>query len=140
LNSQPYIGKDGLISIISRGARTLMGVSAFTSDRDYLDDFIGDEEGSGVRLFGSRALAANLSADLEASYADYFRDQTLVGPVVAFPRTHDYDTQITLRGNRDFGPKLVGSLETGYFHRAGSTKYDGWFIGLRGRWYPDFGK
>ena len=140
LNSQPYIGKDGSISLISRGSRTLLGISAFTSDRDYIDDFIGDEEGSGVRLFGSRSLAANLSVDLQASYTDYFRGQTVVGPVVAFEQSNDYDTEITLRGNRDFGPKLVGSLEAGYFHRAGTNKYDGWWVGLRGRWYPDFGK
>jgi hypothetical protein len=77
---------------------------------------------------------ANFSVDaMAAAQTSARRDDRRHRPVAA---SHDYDTQFILRGNRDFGPKLTASLETGYLHRSGTSNYDGWWVGLRGRWIP----
>jgi hypothetical protein len=135
LNAQPYVGKDGHISITAKGSRTQVSLNAYDTQRDFLRNGFGDEHGTGASLTATRQLASNFSIDASLAYADIQRDATtaVADPLLA---SHDYDTQFILRGNRDFGPKLTASLEAGFLNRAGTTNYDGWWVGLRGRWIP----
>jgi hypothetical protein len=139
-NSAPYVGKNASVTVTSRGSRTLLSLSAFSDEREYINLIFGDDDGTGVRLFGSRTLAQNLSVEFDASYTDYARGERLSPALDLILATQDYDTELTLRASRDFGPQYVGSVEAGYFNRSGSNSYDGWWVGLRGRWFPDFGK
>jgi len=139
-NSEPFVGKNSRIGLSAKGSRTTLGLRVFDTQREYLNELIGDEHITGVAFIASRDLARNASVDFQASYTDRQRDATnlVIGsPVQA---SHNYDTDFTLRGNRDFGPQLIASLEAGYFTRSGSNSYDGWWIGLRGTWFPTFGR
>ena len=91
-----------------------------------------------MTFIGARQLASNFSVDVEAWYTD--RTQGILDIFEPLPASHDYDTQIIVRGNRAIGPKLTMSVESGYFTRSGTTTYDGWWVGLRGSWIPDFGR
>jgi hypothetical protein len=135
LNAQPYVSKDARVSVVAKGARTTLSLYVFDTHRDYLRNAFGDEHGTGGALTGTRRMFANFTVDATAIYTDIQRDATtaVADPVFA---THDYDTQFILRGNREFGPKLTASLEAGYLNRSGSSNYDGWWVGLRGRWIP----
>jgi len=135
LNSQPYVNKDARVEIRAKGSRTEVGLIGFDTKRDYLRNAFGDEHGTGVSLNATRKLASNFSLDAAASYMDTQRDPT-TAVVEVDTGTHDYDTQFVLRANREFGPKLTASLESGYLNRSGSSNYDGWWVGLRGRWLP----
>jgi hypothetical protein len=139
-NSEPYVGKNGRIGVTAKGSRTTLGLRVFDIQREYLNDLVGDDHNTGVAFSATRQLARNASVDFLASYNDRERDETnlVVGSPV--PASRNYDTNFTLRANRDFGPQLVASLESGYFSRSGSNSYDGWWVGLRGRWYPSFGQ
>lgn len=139
-NSQPFVGENFHVGIAAEGNRTTLGVRAFDTSREYLSDLLGDEHATGVAIIGSRRLAVNSSADFRLSYEDRERDETVfvVGEPIA--ASHTYRTELTLRANRDFGPRVILSVETGYFNSAGTEDYDGWWAGLRGRWLPDFGR
>lgn len=138
--SQPYVGKNVLATIRARGSRTTVGVRGFDTRREYINDVFGDEHSTGAALFANRKLAVNASVDARLSYTDRQRDDTqdLLGQFV--PASHTYETDFNLSFNRDFGPQFVMSIETGYFNNSGSTESDGWWVGLRGRWYPAFGE
>ena len=60
--------------------------------------------------------------------------------VTVLAPTHDYDTQFIASLTRELGKQVSTSLEAGYFNRSGTTPYDGWWVGLRGRWVPDMGR
>jgi hypothetical protein len=139
-NSQPYVGTNTRASVRAEGRRTTIAVSAFDTERDYLNDFIGDEHSTGVALLAARELAANASVDFQASYYDRERGETTFLPGDPLPASHDYDTELVLRGNYSVSPRVRVSLESGYFNRSGSSAYDGWWVGLRGRWLPAFGR
>lgn len=138
-NASPFVGKDTRLGISAKGLKTTLSLDGYYSERKYVNDLFGDEEASGVTFIGSRRLAANVSLDLEAWYTDTMREASLdiLEPI---PATHDYDTQVVLRANRESGANLVLSLESGYFNRSGSTNYDGWWVGLRGTWIPSFSR
>jgi len=133
LNAQPYVSQDARISMIAKGSRTEITLNAYDTKRDYLRDAFGGEHGTGVNLGATRRLAANFSLDLSAAYLDVMREAstTILDPLAS---SHDYDTQFIVRANKDFGPRLSASLESGYLSRSGSSVYDGWWVGLRGRW------
>ncbi len=125
----------------AEGSRTTLGVRAFDTSRDYLNDLIGDEQGTGVAIIGTRRLAVNASVDFRLSYEDRERDATLF----VARRTHRLRHTRTgpssrCAANRDFGPRVILSAEAGYFNSAGTEDYDGWWVGVRGRWLPDFGR
>jgi hypothetical protein len=138
--SQPYVGKNVAATIRARGNFTTVGVRGYDTRREYLNDVFGDEHTTGVALFANRKLAVNASIDARLSYNDRQRDdsQDLLGQFV--PASHTYETDFNLSLNRDFGPQFVVSVETGYFNNSGTTDSDGWWVGLRGRWYPAFGQ
>jgi hypothetical protein len=135
LTSSPYVSKYSQAGLTARGLRTTLALRGFDTERNYLSEFLGDEEGTGVEFTATRTLAENASLDFSATYTDYERGTTLVGPDTR-SATHDYDTQFVLRGNRGFGPRLTASVETGYLTRSGDQAYDAWWVGLRGRWIP----
>ena len=60
--------------------RTTIAVNAFETERDYLNEFIGDEHSTGVALLASRELAANASVDFQASYYDRERGAWIASP------------------------------------------------------------
>ena len=134
-NAQPYVSKDARIDVVAKGSRTEITLNVYDTRRDFLRDAFGDEHGTGVYLSASRQMASNFSIDGSAAYMDISRgaSTTVLDPLAD---SHDYDTQFIFRANQTFGPKLTASLEAGYLNRSGSTNYDGWWIGLRGRWQP----
>ncbi len=133
LNSQPYISKDGRIAIVAKGSRTEISLNAYDTKRDFIRNAFGDEHGQGVSLGATRKLASNFSIDASAAYMDITRNAstTIIDPLVS---SHDYDTQAIVRANREFGPRITASLEAGFLNRSGSSNYDGWWVGLRGKW------
>jgi hypothetical protein len=133
--SSPYLAKDARATLKTNGSKTRISLSGFDIERDYLSDLLGDERGVGGGFQASRDLASNLSIDFNASYSDIERGQSLVGPV-GLNTTHDYDTEIVIRGNRDIGSRVTASLEAGFLSRSGDHNYDGWWVGLRGLWTP----
>jgi hypothetical protein len=137
ISSSPYVSRDARLAVQAKGSRTTLGLNAFGNEREYLNEVFGDEEGTGVAFTATRDLAQNASIDFTVAYSDYLRDETLLGPTPLEAR-HDYDTQLVLRGNRDFGPRVEASIETGFLNRSGQQDYDGWWVGLRGRWIPEF--
>jgi hypothetical protein len=139
-NSQPYVGTNTRVSVRAEGRRTTIGLRAFDTERDYLNEFIGDEHSTGVALVAARELAANASVDFQTTYYDRERGETTFLPGNPLPASHDYDTELILRGNYSVSPRVRVSLESGYFNRSGSNSYDGWWVGLRGRWLPAFGR
>jgi hypothetical protein len=139
-NSQPYVAKAMRLGVSAEGSRTSLSLRGYITEREYLNDQIGDEDIAGVALVASRRVAANVSVDGQATYVDRARGETSYFTGFPQPATHTYDTDLTLRGNRNFGPRLVASVEAGYFNSAGTNDYDGWWLGLRGRWYPTFGR
>ena len=135
INSAPYVSKDMRLGITARGSRTTIRLSSYQSKRAYLRQTLGNEQGSGVTLSASRRLAPNTTIDLSADYAEYQRTIStleLVGATAA----RSNDTQFLARANRSFGPRVTASLEAGLLNRTGDTTYDGWWLGLRGRWSP----
>lgn len=138
-NASPYVLTDARAGVSANGRRTNLSLEVFYVQRDYLRDLAGGEEGTGVTVSASREFASNVSMDLEAWYTDYSRDSYIGQDISLVEATQEYDTQFIVRGNREFGPRLSASLEAGYFHRAGTIAYDGWWVGLRGRWIPDLG-
>jgi hypothetical protein len=139
-NSQPFVGENAHVGLTAQGNRTTLGVRAFDTNREYLSDLIGDEQGTGVAIIGTRRLAVNSSADFRLSYVDSQRDATFFVVGQPIDPSHTYRTELTLRANRDFGPRVIVSVEAGYFNSAGTEDYDGWWAGVRGRWLPDFGR
>ena len=137
LNAQPFVMKDARVVVTAKGARTSLSLSVYDVERNYLRNGFGDEQGTGAALMATRNLASNFSIDASAAYSDIQHDPTtaILEPQLA---SHDYDTQFILRGNRELGPKLTASLEAGFLNRSGSSNYDGWWVGLRGRWTPKF--
>jgi hypothetical protein len=136
-NSQPYVSKDSRLTVTAKGSRTKVSLDVWDTRRNYMQNAYGDEQGMGGSLNASRQLAANVSVDADVSYFDHQRDASTGIPIPTLA-THDYDTQFLLRGNYDFGPRLVTSAEAGYLNRSGTSNYDGWWIGLRARWLPEF--
>jgi hypothetical protein len=134
--SSPYVAKDARVSLNASGSRTRLTLTGFNHDREYLSDVLGDEDRTGTTFRASRDLASNASLDFDASYFDIERAPSLISGPGILDGTHDYDTQFTVRGNRGIGSQLTASLEAGYFTRSGDQDYDGWFVGLRGRWLP----
>ncbi len=132
-NSQPFVSKDGRVSVVAKGSRTEISLTAYDTKRDFIRNAYGDEHGTGATFGVTRKLASNFSLDASAAYMDISRNATLTA-VDPLASSHDYDTQAILRANRDFGPRLTASLETGFLNRSGSTDYDGWWVGLRGKW------
>jgi hypothetical protein len=135
LTSSPYVAKSTRASVSAKGSRTTLTLSGFDTQRDYLSELLGDEHGTGVAFRATRTLAANASVDFDVAYRDYERDPTFID-LVSLDATQDYDTQFVARGNRGFGPRMTASLEAGFLNRSGTQDYDGWWIGLRGRWIP----
>jgi hypothetical protein len=135
-NSSPYVGKNSNAGIAAKGSRTTLRLEGFYTERDYIDDRIGTERSSGARFDASRDLASNFSIDAGVSYTDYYRRGTTLDPIPPDDAGHDYDTEVVLRANKEFSPKLSASLESGWFNRSGTTVYDGWWVALRGRWTP----
>jgi hypothetical protein len=139
-NSQPYVGQLARLGVSAEGSRTRISLRGFGSTREYLNELIGDENVSGAALVATRRLAVNFSVDGQLTYTDRERGETSYFTGTPQPETHTYRTELTLRANRDFGPQIVMSAEAGYFNNAGTSVYDGWWLGLRGRWYPAFGR
>ena len=139
-NSQPFVGENAHVGVTAEGNRTTLAVRAFDTNRDYLNELLGDEHDTGVAIIGSRRLAVNASVDARVSYADRERDATFFVLGDPIPASHTYRTELTLTANRDFGPRVILSAEAGYFNSAGTEDYDGWWVGVRGRWLPDIGR
>jgi hypothetical protein len=139
-NSQPYVAQTARLGISAEGSRTTLRLSGYATSREYLIDEIGDEDVSGVSLVATRRLAVNFSVDGQATYADRERGETSYFTGTVQPATRTYETDLTLRANRDLGPRVVLSAEAGYFNNSGTADYDGWWLGLRGRWYPKLGR
>lgn len=135
LNAQPAVFKISRVKIAARGSRTTVALQAFNMNLDYLRPGFEDERSKGASVAASRRFASNFSVDASANYSDFVRSAGLV-ETNPFASSHVYDTQLLLRANREFGPKVTSSLEAGYFNRSGTTTYDGWWIGLRGLWTP----
>jgi len=74
------------------------------------------------------------------SYTDRERDETVFVVGEPIDASHTYRTELMLQFNRDFGPRVILSAEAGYFNSAGTEDYDGWWVGVRGRWLPDIGR
>lgn len=140
-NSVPYVRKGGFGSIALVGSRTRLDLRAFYYERDYLRGVsIGtfqrrDELQKGVGLRSTRQLASNLSMELDLLYTEYERSLPELEPLED-SITKDYDTQAVFRLNRETSPRFVVTAEAGYLNRSGDTDYDGWWVGLRGRWSP----
>jgi len=139
-NGQPYVGTNARVGVTANGARTTLGVRAYDTDQDFLNPLVGDEQVTGVAIIATRDVAANASVEVLASYNDRQRGETTAIPGQVLVATRFYQTDLTVRANRAFGPRLTGSLEAGYFNNAGSNDNDGWWLGLRGRWLPAFGR
>jgi hypothetical protein len=142
-NSSPFVSRDTRVGVAALGSRTRVGLSAWDSEREYIREGFGDEQNTGVAVDASRDLAANVSAEARISYTDWQREPSLLvsGPIVTpLQPSRDYDTQFSAALTRRLGPRVSTSLEAGYFNRSGTTDYDGWWIGLRGRWIPDLGR
>jgi hypothetical protein len=137
-SSQPYVGENLRVGVTAEGSRTTIGLRAYDTKRDYIDDLFGDEHSTGVSAIASRRLAVNASVDVQFSYVDRQRDETLFTVGNPLPASHTYETDFTMRGNRDFGPRLIVSAEAGYFSNSGTADNAGWWVGLRGRWFPEF--
>jgi hypothetical protein len=149
LNSQPYVAKNSFVQVRAVGSRTTAGLRGFQNVQDFIGkpqelvdlvDFNAqyDQTVTGVMLWVSRDLAANLSTDFWGAYTEY--EQTQIAregtEVVLFPANYN-DLQFFVRLNRDSsGGKLVTSAEAGYLDRTGSQNYDGWWVAVRARWYP----
>ena len=134
--SSPYVAKDARVSLNASGSKTRLTLTGFNHQREYLSELLGDEDRTGTTFHATRDLASNASLDFDASYFDIERASSLISGPGVLDGTHDYDTQFTLRGNRGIGSRLTASLEAGFFTRSGDQHYDGWFVGLRGRWLP----
>jgi hypothetical protein len=139
-NGQPFVGTNARVGVRAKGARTTIGVSAYDTDQDFLNPLVGDEQVTGVAVNATRVLAANADLEFVASYNDRQRGETTAIPGQVLVATRFYQTDLTFRANRAFGPRLTGSLEAGYFNNSGSNDNDGWWLGLRGRWLPAFGR
>jgi hypothetical protein len=142
-NSSPFVSRDTRVGVAALGSRTRVGLSAWDSEREYIRAGFGDEQNTGVAVDASRDLAANVSAEARISYTDWQREPSLLvsGPIVTpLQPSRDYDTQFEVSLTRELGPRVSTSVEAGYFNRSGTTEYDGWWIGLRGRWIPDLGR
>jgi hypothetical protein len=140
-NSTPYVSRDTRAGVAAVGSRTRVGLSAWNSEREYVREGFGDEYTTGVAVDGRRELASNLSVTGYASYVDLEREaSTLNSGGTLLDATRDYTTQISASVIRTLGPRVSTSLEAGYFTSSGTTEYDGWWIGLRGRWIPDLGR
>jgi hypothetical protein len=133
--ASPYVARDARVGINAIGSRTSFYLSGFDIQRNYVEDGFGDEQGTGAAFRASRDLASNMSIDFTAMYSDHERDASTIGQD-NLSATHDYDTQFVIRGNRDVGSSIKASLEAGFLNRSGDINYDGWWVGLRGRWTP----
>jgi hypothetical protein len=118
-------------------------LAAWDTEREYIRAGFGNEYGTGIALDASRALASNVTAEASLSYVDIERQDSLLlagTTVTLLEGSHDYDTQFVATLTRETGKQISTSIEAGYFTRSGTTDYDGWWIGLRGRWIPDLGR
>jgi hypothetical protein len=139
-NGQPYVATRAEIGVAAEGSRTTLRVRGYDTEREYINVLFGDEHTSGVVFSADRTLSANLNAEFLASYEDIARDPTIAIPGSPVTASQTYETEFTVRANRAVGPQLTVSLESGYFNHSGTNEYDGWWIGLRGRWLPAFGR
>jgi hypothetical protein len=137
-NSLPFVAKNGRASVAMEGSRTRLVLEGFYYERDYLRGLSQDETGQGARFSASRQLASNLSADFNLYYREYERSFLAIEPAETETRTttKDYDTTAIFRLNRETSARLTVTAEAGYFNRSGDSNYDGWWVGLRGRWSP----
>jgi len=139
-NGQPYVGRNTRVAVAAKGARTTIEVRGYDTEQDYLNPLIGDDQWTGVAIFATRELAANARVAVQGSYNDRQQGETTAIPGTVLVATRNYQTEFNVRASRDFGPRLTGSLEAGYFNNTGSIENDGWWLGLRGRWLPAFGR
>lgn len=146
LNSDPYVAKNATVSITAVGSRTRVSLQGFQFTRDYIRNpgyipqTVRDNETDTGGVFSvTRQLASNLEADFYTSYTRSEQTQLVFGGGdVAFATPYDYnDAQVIARLNREsLGGKIVATAEAGYLNRSGSEDYDGWWAGMRVRWYP----
>ena len=145
LNSDPYVAKNATVGVTAVGSRTRVSLQGFQFVRDYIRDpryqpqtFRANETDTGGVFSVTRQLASNLSADFYTSYTNSEQTQLFFEGGVAFAAPYNYnDTQVIARLNREsLGGKIIASAEAGYLNRSGSEDYDGWWAGMRVRWYP----
>lgn len=136
INSSPYVAKNTTIGLRANGSRTMVGVSAYELDRNYLRVKRVDEKDTGVGLIVSRQLSSNSSADFDVNYTRYERSFDPENPTET-QSADSHNVTTILRLNRRAGRTMTLSAEAGY--QSNSTdvvEADGWWVGLRGRWSP----
>jgi hypothetical protein len=131
VSSDPFIAKDGRITLTVEGVRTTIRAVTYHIERDYLSGNIAEETTFGGGLGATRQFAANFSGDLEATYQD-----TDTQGEFAPARGRTYQTEAILRFNHETSRTITTSLEGGYFNQSGSLVYDGWWVALRVRYQP----
>jgi hypothetical protein len=135
LTSVPYVARNTSARVTVEGSRTTVTLSAFQFERDYVRLGPRDETNLGAYFTVTRQLASNMSADFNVTYSDYERTTFDLDPSLETTTT-DQDTTVLVRLNRESGPRLTLSAETGYLTRSGESDYDGWWVALRARWTP----
>ena len=123
VSSDPFVAKDGRITLTAEGSRTTIRATAYDTERDYLSGTVADETTVGAGLSATRQFAANFSGDIEATYEDTETEAALAagpGPYVpdgsdpASESPHQPDDHHLARGRllqpeRDAGlRRLVG--------------------------------
>jgi hypothetical protein len=131
VSSDPFVAKDGRMTLTAEGVRTTIRAVAYHTERDYLGGSIADETTVGGGLSATRQFAANFSGDLQATYED-IDTETALDPVL--DRT--YQTEAILRLNHRTSRTITTSLEGGFVNQSGSLAYDGWWVALRARYQP----
>jgi hypothetical protein len=131
VSSNPFVAKDGRITLTLEGVRTTIRATAYHIERDYLTGNIAEETTVGGGLGATRRFVANFSGDLQATYHDT-DTRTAFDPA----GDHSYQTEAILRFNHETSRTITTSLEGGYFNQSGSRAYDGWWVALRLRYQP----
>lgn len=131
VSSDPFVAKDGRMTLTAEGVRTTIRAMAYHTERDYLSGNIADETTVGGGLSATRQFGAKFSGDLEATYEDIDTEAALGQ---ALDRT--YQTEAILRLNHRTSRTITTSLEGGFVNQSGSLAYDGWWVALRARYQP----
>ena len=94
MSSDPFVAKDGRITLTAEGVRTTIRAMAYHTERDYLSGSIAEETTVGGGLSATRQFAANFSGDLQATYQDTDTEAALDQV-----QDHTYQTEAILRFN-----------------------------------------
>ena len=131
VSSNPFVAKDGRMTLTAEGVRTTIRAVAYHTERDYLSGNIAEETTVGGGLSATRQFRGQILRRPGGDYQDIDTEAAL-DPVV--DRT--YQTEAILRLNHQTSRTITTSLEGGFVNQSGSFAYDGWWVALRARYQP----